>query len=348
MFTLNFRSAALSVSLLMAGTSLAQAGFIWVAPNEAGSVAAPTAEAAPAPVMQEAPVALEPLTAPVIVSPVVAPADAVEPLPAVSAPVVSAPTPLLMDGTMSAAPIYSKGDPMPSEVVAPAAPAPVAATMVAPTAPVSLAVTTSAVPTAVSAPQVLTGTAAMPTAESLIGGMPSMTSPRPEMAAASPIVAPVARLEERQFEATPPAAPVSLVTGQAAPMAPIADPVIAMQPVVAPAAPAPAAAPVAEAPAPVVAPAAVQTVKGFGKAVPLVIAMRQILPSDYGFAHASGIDLTQPVDWQGGKPWPEVLKAALTPIGLTASITGDTVLLQKAGASAPAASATMAAPPVIN
>ena len=72
-----------------------------------------------------------------------------------------------------------------------------------------------------------------------------------------------------------------------------------------------------------------KVVDGFGKQVPLVIAMRQILPSDYGFAHRDGVDLGQLIDWQGGRPWPQVLSEALAPVGVKVTISGDTVLLEK-------------------
>ena len=70
-------------------------------------------------------------------------------------------------------------------------------------------------------------------------------------------------------------------------------------------------------------------VDGFGKQVPLVVALRQILPERYSFAHGDGVDLSQSVDWNGGRPWPEVLQSALGSIGLSAVITADTILIER-------------------
>jgi hypothetical protein len=169
----------------------------------------------------------------------------------------------------------------------------------------------------------------MPTAESMISSMPSMTAPRP--AAPAPQVAEVA-------------APVVTAPPVVAPEAPATAPIV-MADTAAPAAPvtAPAAevAPAGVTVSPItgetvplasyVPPAAPtdKVVDGFGKQVPLVIAMRQILPSEYSFAHGDGVDLSQSVSWEGGKPWQQVLNDAIRPIGLTAQLTGDTVMLNK-------------------
>ena len=52
--------------------------------------------------------------------------------------------------------------------------------------------------------------------------------------------------------------------------------------------------------APIVADA--QVVTGFGQDLPLIIALRQIVPAEYQFAFADGIDLSTPVSWEGGRP----------------------------------------------
>jgi hypothetical protein len=49
-------------------------------------------------------------------------------------------------------------------------------------------------------------------------------------------------------------------------------------------------------------------VDGFGSSMPLAVALRQIVPSDYGFVFNDAIDLGMRIDWQGGRPWDLVLK----------------------------------------
>lgn len=107
---------------------------------------------------------------------------------------------------------------------------------------------------------------------------------------------------------------------------------------------APAAAPVV---APAAAPAGEPVVQGFGTKVPLVIALRQVLPTGYTFAHGDGVDLSKSVNWQGGKPWRAVLTDMLASVGLSASVTGETVFIQKSAmpVAAPAAAPVIA--PVI-
>ncbi|MAS88097.1 MAG: hypothetical protein CMH30_09015 [Micavibrio sp.] len=64
---------------------------------------------------------------------------------------------------------------------------------------------------------------------------------------------------------------------------------------------------------------------GFGKGMPLPIALSQIVPSDYSLIYAEGVDVSQTVSWEGGKPWNQVLDSMLAPKNLTASIAGKTV-----------------------
>ncbi|MEJ0061702.1 MAG: TcpQ domain-containing protein [Alphaproteobacteria bacterium] len=70
---------------------------------------------------------------------------------------------------------------------------------------------------------------------------------------------------------------------------------------------------------------------GFGKKIPLTVALKQILPPDYGFALEQGIDNSTSVDWQGGKPWRTVLNDALTGAGLSAQEEGKIVKIARAG-----------------
>ena len=70
---------------------------------------------------------------------------------------------------------------------------------------------------------------------------------------------------------------------------------------------------------------------GFGRDLPVVMAIRQIVPAQYGFVFDDGIDLSSRVSWQGGKPWDIVLQETLTPLGLTASIHGSVVTVTRGG-----------------
>jgi hypothetical protein len=66
---------------------------------------------------------------------------------------------------------------------------------------------------------------------------------------------------------------------------------------------------------------------GFGKDIPLALALNQIVPPDYPYAFAEGVDPGVRIDWEGGRPWNAVLSDALEPYGYDAAITGNKVLV---------------------
>lgn len=70
---------------------------------------------------------------------------------------------------------------------------------------------------------------------------------------------------------------------------------------------------------------------GFGRDLPLVMAIRQIVPSQYGFVFDDGIDVSSRVSWQGGRPWDLVLQDTLSPLGMTAAIRGNVVSISRGG-----------------
>ncbi|MCB1538715.1 MAG: TcpQ domain-containing protein [Alphaproteobacteria bacterium] len=70
---------------------------------------------------------------------------------------------------------------------------------------------------------------------------------------------------------------------------------------------------------------------GFGQDLPLVMAIRQIVPAHYGFVFDQGIDISGKVSWQGGQPWDVVLQSTLAPLNLQASINGNVVTITRAG-----------------
>lgn len=73
---------------------------------------------------------------------------------------------------------------------------------------------------------------------------------------------------------------------------------------------------------------------GFGSDLPLVMAIRQIVPPQYGFVFDEGIDLSSRVSWQGGRPWDLVLQDTLSPMRLNAVINGNTVSIVRTAAPA--------------
>ncbi len=75
-------------------------------------------------------------------------------------------------------------------------------------------------------------------------------------------------------------------------------------------------------------------VKGFGKGIPLAMAMNQIVPSDYAYTFAPEINPGTSVNWQGDRPWNVVLSDALAPAGLVAVIDNNSVRIQPASGSA--------------
>lgn len=69
-------------------------------------------------------------------------------------------------------------------------------------------------------------------------------------------------------------------------------------------------------PAPRRAVPAIPIAHGFGDAVPLRFALRQIVPARARVEIADGVDPDLPVDWRGGRRWDRVLADAVAPLGL--------------------------------
>ncbi len=337
------RTLAFTSLALLSSTSLASAGFIWLSPEDEPAAAATPypAQAEPA-VTAESTMPEQPLAAPAPVAdaPVaLTPATTDEPQSLAQA--AEEVKTILDPNTVAAAPVYTKGDQAPVTL----APAPMAEP--APAQEVTLAKSSS---TMVSPqPSALPGASAasaMPTAQSLIDGMPSMTAPRAASApvvttapASAPAVSAVVASSTEPSAVTVDAEGVKsrvietkteIVTAPAAAPAPTNG--AAVSPIT--------GATLTRASAPVPAAETAQAqVQGFGKQVPLVVAMRQILPPGYSFVKGEGVDLSQSVDWQGGKAWPDVLADAVQPLGLTARLTGDTVVINRADAVTPVTAA---------
>lgn len=84
---------------------------------------------------------------------------------------------------------------------------------------------------------------------------------------------------------------------------------------------------------------------GFGADIPLALAMRQIVPAQYGYVFSGGVDQGARIDWNGGRPWNEVLADAVRPHGLEIAVTGQTVRIFPQGQNpVPEMTAAAAAP----
>ena len=70
--------------------------------------------------------------------------------------------------------------------------------------------------------------------------------------------------------------------------------------------------------------------EGFGKDVPLRVALLQILPPSLTTQFSQGVDAEQVVDWSGGKPWQAVLRDVVQPLHLRATVGASTVRIDPA------------------
>ncbi len=71
-------------------------------------------------------------------------------------------------------------------------------------------------------------------------------------------------------------------------------------------------------------------VVGFGRDLPLALALSQVIPPDYNYAFGQNINAGASVSWQGGKPWNQVLDEMLAPAGMKAIIQNGQVTIQSA------------------
>ena len=114
-------------------------------------------------------------------------------------------------------------------------------------------------------------------------------------------------------KAAPAAAPAPVAA--AVPTTPVhAEPVSPALAPFTPAAPAPAAAPS-------------DVVAGFGRDLPLVIALQQVAPAGHQFSFAPGVNPGVMVSWEGGKPWQQVINDMLAPQGLGYQLQGNVVVV---------------------
>jgi hypothetical protein len=80
-------------------------------------------------------------------------------------------------------------------------------------------------------------------------------------------------------------------------------------------------------------------VRGFANNVPLAVALRPILPPEYGFSAGSNVSLNTVVSWKGGQSWRPILEDMLRSAGLSMSEQGKMIhILSGAGREGPVAS----------
>ncbi len=67
---------------------------------------------------------------------------------------------------------------------------------------------------------------------------------------------------------------------------------------------------------------------GFGRDLPLALAISQVIPSEFTHSFVENIDTGITVSWEGGKPWNQVLNEMLRPKNLTSVIRNNRVIIQ--------------------
>lgn len=72
---------------------------------------------------------------------------------------------------------------------------------------------------------------------------------------------------------------------------------------------------------------AFQEIVGFGRELPLALALSQVVPPEYSYAFAQNVDTGATVSWEGGKPWNVVLNDMLEDAGLKATIKDGRVMV---------------------
>lgn len=69
---------------------------------------------------------------------------------------------------------------------------------------------------------------------------------------------------------------------------------------------------------------------GFGRDLPVALALSQIVPPNYAYSFADDQAAGKVVSWEGGKPWDQVLDDMLAPQGLKATIEDKKVIISSA------------------
>lgn len=73
--------------------------------------------------------------------------------------------------------------------------------------------------------------------------------------------------------------------------------------------------------------------QGFGESLPLAMALSQVVPPDYLYSFAEGVDPGIRVSWEGGRPWNDVISDMMRPHGYEPHIVDKTVIIRIASPS---------------
>lgn len=69
---------------------------------------------------------------------------------------------------------------------------------------------------------------------------------------------------------------------------------------------------------------------GFGEGIPVGSAARQITPQEYEVKFGAGVDEKAPISWSNASDWQTALSSAVSKKGLKATVSGNTVTIEKA------------------
>ncbi len=64
---------------------------------------------------------------------------------------------------------------------------------------------------------------------------------------------------------------------------------------------------------------------GFGSEMPLAFALSQIVPAGYSYSFGPSVNPGARISWEGGKPWNQVVRDMVAPLGLDAAVVGNTI-----------------------
>ena len=67
------------------------------------------------------------------------------------------------------------------------------------------------------------------------------------------------------------------------------------------------------------------SVQGFGKQIPLALALRQIVPASYAYSFGDNVNHKTPISWEGGQDWRTTLRLALKAKGLAMQVQNGVV-----------------------
>lgn len=91
-----------------------------------------------------------------------------------------------------------------------------------------------------------------------------------------------------------------------------------------------------------VASASNDVVQGFGRDVPLVLALQQIVPPSYRYSFDDGISPGMNISWSGGQPWKNIIMEIAQHNNLNVDIVSNVVAFHRGGSSSVSAPSSVA------